>query len=196
VPQVVYGYFPANGDGNDLVIWTDETRTTERARFHYPRQQSEPWLCIADFFRPVASGEPDYAAFHIVTMGAAVSDRCAELFAADKYQDYLLLHGIGVEMAEALAELWHRRIREEWGFAEEDGPNLAGLFRQQYRSGRYSWGYPACPDLEDNAVVADLLGAERIGIAVSEETGWQYQPEQTTSALICHHPRAKYFVAR
>ena len=196
VPQVVYGFFPANGDGDDLVIWTDETRTTERCRFHYPRQQAEPWLCIADFFRPVSSGEADYAAFHIVTMGADVSDRCAELFAADKYQDYLLLHGIGVEMAEALAELWHRRIREEWGFADEDGPSLAGLFRQKYRSGRYSWGYPACPDLEDNAVVAELLGADRIGIEVSEETGWQYQPEQTTSAIICHHPRAKYFVAR
>ncbi len=196
VPQVVYGFFPANGDGNDLVIWTDETRTVERARFHYPRQQVEPWLCIADFFRSVESGEADYAAFHIVSMGAPVSERCAELFAADKYQDYLLLHGIGVEMAEALAELWHRRIREEWGFANEDGPNLAGLFRQKYRSGRYSWGYPACPDLEDNAVVAELLGADRIGIDVSEDTGWQYQPEQTTSALICHHPKAKYFVAR
>jgi 5-methyltetrahydrofolate--homocysteine methyltransferase len=107
-----------------------------------------------------------------------------------------LLHGLGVEMAEALAELWHRRIREEWGFADEDGPTVAGLFRQQYRGGRYSWGYPACPDLEDNAKVAELLGAEAIGVAVSEESSWQYHPEQTTSALICHHPRAKYFVAR
>ncbi len=201
VPQVVYGYFPANADGDDLVIWTDEARTTERARFHYPRQSTEPWLCIADFFRPIdgsvaGDGALDYAAFHIVTMGSAVSDRCAELFAADKYQDYLLLHGLGVEMAEALAELWHRRIREEWGFAEEDGPNLAGLFRQKYRGGRYSWGYPACPDLEDNVTVAELLEADRIGIEVSEDTGFQYQPEQTTSALICHHPRAKYFVAR
>jgi len=196
VPQVVYGYFPANGDGDDLVIWTDDTRSTERVRFHYPRQSIEPWLCIADFFRPIDSGEVDYAAFHIVTMGAAVSERCAELFAADKYQDYLMLHGLGVEMAEALAELWHRRIREELEYADEDGPSLAGLFRQQYRGGRYSWGYPACPDLEDNAVVAELLGVDRIGIEVSEDTGWQYQPEQTTSALICHHPKAKYFVAR
>jgi 5-methyltetrahydrofolate--homocysteine methyltransferase len=196
VPQVVYGYFPANGDGDDLVIWSDEDRTSEVARFHYPRQRKEPYLCIADFFRPVDSDEVDYAAFHIVTMGAAVSERTAELFAADKYQDYLLLHGIGVEMAEALAELWHRRIREEWGFADEDGPTVAGLFRQQYRGGRYSWGYPACPDLEDNMTVGALLGADRLGIEVSEETGFQYQPEQTTSALICHHPRAKYFVAR
>ena len=196
VPQVVYGFFPANGDGNDLVIWKDETRTAEWLRFSYPRQRKEPWLCIADFFRPVDSGEADYAAFQIVTMGERVSERTAELFAADRYQEYLLLHGLGVEMAEALAELWHRRIREEWGFADEDGPDLQGLFRQQYRSGRYSWGYPACPDLEDNVKVAELLGAERIGLEVSEDTGFQYQPEQTTSALICHHPRAKYFVAR
>ena len=195
-PAVVYGYFPANADGDDLIIWTDERATEERARFHYPRQTTEPYLCIADFFRPVDSGEVDVAAFHIVTMGHAVSERTAELFAADKYQDYLLLHGLGVEMAEALAELWHRRIREELGIAGEDGPDLHGLFRQQYRGGRYSWGYPACPDLEDNELVAELLGAERIGIEVSEDTGFQYQPEQTTSALICHHPRAKYFVAR
>ncbi|MFM7263185.1 MAG: vitamin B12 dependent-methionine synthase activation domain-containing protein, partial [Acidimicrobiales bacterium] len=196
VPQVVYGYFPANADGNDLVIWTDETRTVERCRFTYPRQQEEPWLCIADFFRPVSSGEADYAAFHIVTMGQPVSETAAGLFAENRYDDYMKVHGIGVEMAEALAEHWHHRIRTEWGFVDEDGPSLAGLFRQQYRGGRYSWGYPACPDLEDNAKVADLLEAGRIGIEVSEETGWQYQPEQTTSAIICHHPRAKYFVAR
>ena len=162
----------------------------------FPRQKAAPFLCIADFFRAVDSGERDYAAFHIVTMGAAVSEETARLFAADEYQQYLLLHGLGVEMAEALAEYWHRRIRDEWGFAGEDGPTMTGLFRQQYRGGRYSWGYPACPDLEDNATVARLLGAERIGIEVSEETGWQYQPEQTTSAIICHHPQAKYFVAR
>ena len=107
-----------------------------------------------------------------------------------------MLHGIGVEMAEALAEYWHRRVREEWGFADEDGPSLAGLFRQQYRGGRYSWGYPACPDLADNERVAHLLDAARIGIEVNEETGFQFQPEQSTSAIICHHPRAKYFVAR
>ncbi|MSO59395.1 MAG: methionine synthase [Ilumatobacteraceae bacterium] len=196
VPQLVYGYFPVNGDGNDLVVWTDETRTAERTRFAYPRQKVEPYLCIADFFRPVSSGEIDYAAFHIVTMGTTVSKKAAELFAANEYQKYLELHGIGVEMTEALAEYWHHRIRTEWGFVNEDGPTIAGLFRQQYRSGRYSWGYPACPDLEDNARVAELLEAGRLGIEVSEETGWQYQPEQTTSAIICHHPKAKYFVAR
>jgi 5-methyltetrahydrofolate--homocysteine methyltransferase len=196
VPQVVYGYFPVNGDGNDLVVWKDESRTAEWMRFRFPRQKQEPWLCIADFFRPISGPEVDYAAFHIVTMGPKVSERTAELFAANRYQDYLLLHGLGVEMAEALAEYWHRRIREEWGFADEDGPTLQGLFRQQYRGGRYSWGYPACPDLEDNEKVADLLDAGRIGITVNEDTGYQYQPEQTTSAIICHHPKAKYFVAR
>ncbi len=196
IPQVVYGYFPANGDGNDLVIWTDETRTEERCRFRYPRQSEAPFLCIADFFRPIDSDEVDVAAFHIVTMGQEVSNETARLFADDKYQEYLMVHGIGVEMAEALAEFWHHRIRTEWGFVDEDGPNVAGLFRQKYRGGRYSWGYPACPDLEDNMTVAELLEADRIGIEVNEETGFQYQPEQSTSALICHHPRAKYFVAR
>ncbi len=196
VPQVVYGYFPVNGDGDDLVVYTDDTRTKEQCRFHYPRQHEAPFLCIADFFRSVESGEKDYAAFHIVTMGSPVSEKAAELFEQNRYQDYLVLHGLGVEMAEALAEYWHHRIRSEWGFVDEDGPSLHGLFRQQYRGGRYSWGYPACPDLEDNATVATLLEAGRLGIEVNEETGWQYQPEQTTSAIICHHPRAKYFVAR
>jgi 5-methyltetrahydrofolate--homocysteine methyltransferase len=162
----------------------------------FPRQQEHPFLCIADFFRPVAGGEKDYAAFHIVTVGPTVSETTARLFAEDRYGEYLHLHGLGVEMAEALAELWHRRIREELGIADEDGPTVGGLFRQQYRGGRYSWGYPACPDLEDNEKVAELLDAERIGVSVSEETSYQFHPEQTTSAIICHHPRAKYFVAR
>ena len=196
VPQVAYGFFAANKDGDDLVIWKDETRTGELARFSFPRQSVEPFLCISDFFRSVDSGEADYAAFHLVTMGAPVSERTAELFAADRYQDYLLLHGLGVEMAEALAEFWHRRIREEWGFADEDGPDLNGLFRQKYRGGRYSFGYPACPDLADNEKAWEILDGARLGIEVSEDTGFQFQPEQTTCALICHHPRAKYFVAR
>ena len=138
-------------------------------------------------------------------MGHEVSERTAKLFADNRYQEYLLLHGLGVEMAEALAEYWHRRIREEWGFADQDpepivgapSPSaLVGMFRQQYRSGRYSWGYPACPDLEDNETVARLLDASRIGVECDEDTGFQYHPEQSTSAIICHHPRAKYFVAR
>jgi 5-methyltetrahydrofolate--homocysteine methyltransferase len=195
VPQVVYGYYPVNSDGNELIVWEDENRTDELTRFSLPRDTTPPHLCIADFHRPVEE-EVDYAAFHIVTMGERASERAAELFAGHHYRDYLFLHGLAVEMAEALAEYWHHRIRVEWGFADEDGPSLSGLFRQQYRGGRYSWGYPACPDLEDNARVADLLDADRIGITVGEDTGWQYQPEQTTSAIICHHPQAKYFIAR
>ncbi|HLT17683.1 MAG TPA: vitamin B12 dependent-methionine synthase activation domain-containing protein, partial [Acidimicrobiales bacterium] len=196
VPQVVYGYFAANADGDDLVLWTDESRTEELARFHYPRQTKPPFLCIADFFRPVASGEVDYAAFQLVTMGPLVSEATAKLFADDRYQEYLLLHGLGVEMAEALAELWHHRIRTEWGFADEDGPTLGGLFRQQYRGGRYSAGYPACPDLAQNETILHLLDGGRIGLECNEDTGFQYHPEQSTSALVCHHPQAKYFVAR
>jgi 5-methyltetrahydrofolate--homocysteine methyltransferase len=196
LPQVVYGYYPVNADGNVLVVWSDADRTEELARFGFPRQRQDPFLCIADFFRPIESDEVDYAAFHIVTMGADVSRRTAELFAQDRYTEYLHLHGLGVEMAEALAEYWHWRIRDEWGFVGEDGPSLNGLFRQQYRGGRYSWGYPACPDLEDNELVGALLGASRIGVECSEDTSFQYQPEQTTSAIICHHPQAKYFVAR
>jgi 5-methyltetrahydrofolate--homocysteine methyltransferase len=193
LPQVVWGHFPVAADGNDLIIFTDDERTTERTRFHFPRQHKEPYLCIADFFRPIASADKDYASFMLVTMGSRVSERCQELFAENRYTDYLMLHGLGVEMAEALAEMWHLRIRQELGYAEEDGPSLFGLFRQQYRGGRYSWGYPACPDLTDNAKVADLLEADRIGVVVSE--GFQLHPEQTTDAIICHHPMAKYFVA-
>ncbi len=193
VPQVVWGHFPVASDDGDLIVYTDDERTSERCRFHFPRQLQDPFYCVADFFRGVDSADKDYASFMLVTMGARVSQRCAELFAADRYSDYLHLHGLGVEMAEALAELWHRRIREELGFADEDGPTLSGLFRQQYRGGRYSWGYPACPDLTDNAKVATLLDASRIGVEVSE--GFQLHPEQTTDAIICHHPQAKYFVA-
>ena len=193
VPQVVWGHWAANAEGNDVVLFDDDERTSELTRFRFPRQKVEPWLCIADFFAPVDSGRKDYASFMLVTMGQRVSERCKELFSANEYQRYLFLHGLGVEMAEALAELWHRRIREELGIADEDGPSVAGLFRQQYRGGRYSWGYPACPDLTDNAKVADLLEASRIGVEVSE--GFQLHPEQTTDAIICHHPQAKYFVA-
>ncbi len=192
VPAAAWGYFAVNSDGENLVVWKDDTRTQEWLRFHYPRQRKAPWLSIADFFRPIESGETDYAAFHVVTMGTAASAREKELFAEDKYQDYLLLHGLSVEMTEALAELWHRRIREEWGFADEDGPTLTGLFKQQYRGSRYSWGYPACPDLDDQTKVAELLEIDRIGVALTEE--FHLVPEQSTSAIIVPHPEAKYFV--
>jgi len=193
VPQVAWGHFAVNAEGNDLVVYKDESRSAEWMRFTFPRQRKEPWLCIADFFRPADSGEGDVASFMLVTMGNRVSEETARLFKKDEYRQYLYLHGLGVEMAEALAEYWHHRIREELGFADQDGPNLAGLFRQQYRGGRYSWGYPACPDLTDNAKVVELLGGDRIGVEVSE--GFQLHPEQTTDAIICHHPQAKYFVA-
>jgi 5-methyltetrahydrofolate--homocysteine methyltransferase len=193
MPQVAWGHFAANADGDDLVIFKDDTRSSEWLRFSFPRQTEDPWLCISDFFRSVESGEPDWASFQVVTMGSRVSEEAARLFADNEYQRYLYLHGLGVEMAEALAEYWHHRIREELGFADEDGPTLTGLFRQKYRGGRYSWGYPACPNLEDNAKVVDLLGADRIGVDVSE--GFQLHPEQSTTAIICHHPQAKYFVA-
>ncbi len=193
VPQIVYGYYPVGSSNNDLIVFADAERTQELTRFAFPRQNKEPYLCISDFFRPVDSGEVDYAAFHIVTMGRKASEVSAGYFRENRYQDYLLLHGLSVEMAEALAEFWHHRIRTEWGFVDEDGPTLTGLFRQQYRGGRYSWGYPACPNLEDNATVAHLLEAGRIGVEVSE--GFQLHPEQTTSAIICHHPKAKYFIA-
>jgi 5-methyltetrahydrofolate--homocysteine methyltransferase len=193
VPQVVWGHFPVNAQGDDLVVFEDERRTNEIMRFTFPRQAKEPWLCIADFFRPFGADEGDWASFQLVTMGRKVSEEAARLFAANEYQNYLFLHGLGVEMTEALAEYWHHRIREELGFADEDGPTLTGLFRQKYRGGRYSWGYPACPDLADNAKVVDLLQARRIGVVVSEN--FQLEPEQTTDAIICSHPAAKYFIA-
>ncbi len=193
VPAVAWGYFPVNAEGDDVVVWTDDDRRTERMRFHFPRQRKDRFLCIADFFRPVESGETDYAGFHVVTVGSEATAKEQALFAADRYQEYLLVHGLSVEMTEALAELWHRRIREEWGFADEDGPSLAGLFRQQYRGSRYSWGYPACPDLDDQAKVAELLEIDRIGVRLTEE--FHLVPEQSTSAIVVPHPDAKYFIA-
>lgn len=197
VPAVAYGYFAVNSEGDDLIVWEDETRAKPLTRFSFPRQTKSDiegeHLCISDFFRSSDSGETDYAAFSIATMGELISQETAKLFNKDSYSDYLHLHGLGVELTEALAEYFHKRIREEWGFGEEDDTSTQGLFRQRYRGGRYSWGYPACPDLEDNQKVAELLKADKLGIRVSEETSWQYHPEQTTSAIICHHPQAKYF---
>ena len=197
VPQVVYGYFPANGDGDDLVIWTDETRTEERARFHFPRQRKDKFLCIADFFRPAAGDEVDYAAFHIVTMGPAVSEATAKLFADDRYQEYLLLHGLGVEMAEALRRALAQAHPHRVGLRRRGRPRARpACSASSTAAAATPSGYPACPDLEDNVTILELLDGGRIGLECSEETGFQYQPEQTTSALICHHPQAKYFVAR
>ena len=193
VPAVAYGYFVVGSEGNDLIVFEDESKTKILERFTFPRQADGDKLCITDFFKSLESEELDYAGFSIVTMGEFISQETAKLFEANSYSDYLHLHGLGVEITEALAEYFHKRIREEWKIDGEDATEISGLFRQKYRGGRFSWGYPACPDLEDNEKVAKLLDAEKLGIEVSEETSWQYHPEQTTSAIICHHPQAKYF---
>jgi 5-methyltetrahydrofolate--homocysteine methyltransferase len=194
IPQVVYGYFPCNAEGNDLLVYEGPQSDAVVARFTFPRQTRDRRLCLSDFFRPLSSGKHDLIAFHLVTMGSRVSERTAELFTADRYTDYLYLHGLGVEMAEALAEYWHARIRRELGLAHHDADTLEGLFKQGYQGSRYSFGYPACPDLEARKPLFDLLDASRIGVELSEEL--QLHPEQSTDALIVHHPQAKYFNAR
>ena len=194
-PEVVYGYYPANGDGDDLVVWDpDAPMERELTRFTFPRQQRGRFLCISDFFRPVSSGEPDVLGTQVVTMGRRISEVAATLFAEDRYQDYLFAHGFGVEMAEALAELWHRRVREELGIAGDDGETVQDWFRQGYRGSRYSFGYAACPDLEDQAKLFTLIDPGRIGVELTDE--FMLSPEQSTSAIVVHHPQAKYFNAR
>ncbi len=189
-PRVVYGHFPCQSSGNDLIILNDDQKT-ERMRFTFPRQPLGKRLCLADFFAAKDAGRVDVVAFHLVTMGSRASQYSRELFKADNYTDYLYFHGLSVEGAEALAELWHKRIREELGIAREDAAEVRGLFRQQYQGSRFSFGYPACPNLEDQAKLFTLLEPARIGVALSEE--FQLDPEQSTSAIIVHHPEAKYF---
>ncbi len=188
---VVYGYFRAVSEGNDLVVLDDSG--TERERFTFPRQRHDRHLCLADFFRPAASGEPDVVGFQLVTVGTKLSEATAELFAKDAYRDYLELHGLSVQLTEALAEYWHGRVRGELGLAAFDPPGLDGILKVGYRGCRYSFGYPACPDLDDRAKVVRLLRPERIGVVLSEE--FQLVPEQSTDALIAHHPEARYFSA-
>ena len=205
-PAVAYGYFPCVSEGDELVVLTAPLSDggTERARFRFPRQSRDRHLCLADFFRSrvsaEADGTSDVVAFQIATMGQRVSEFANELFAAHAYRDYLEVHGLSVQMTEALAEYWHARVREELVLPDgtrasgEDSPELAGLFRQGYRGSRYSFGYPACPDLEQQTILMDLLDPGRIGVSLSEE--FQLVPEQSTSALVVHHPEAKYFAAR
>jgi 5-methyltetrahydrofolate--homocysteine methyltransferase len=189
---VVYGYWPCYSEGNALVV-LDPADHSELHRLEFPRQRRDRFLCLADFFRPKESGEVDLVAFHLVTMGAKVAEVTGELFARNAYRDYLELHGLSVQLTEALAEYWHARIREELGFGGEDG-DLEGMLRDQaYRGSRYSFGYPACPDLEDREKLVRLLEPERIGVHLSEEL--QLHPEQSTDALVVHHPEAKYFNA-
>jgi 5-methyltetrahydrofolate--homocysteine methyltransferase len=190
VPRVVYGHFPCQSSGNDLIIYQDDEKT-ERMRFTFPRQPAGKHLCLADFFAAQDSGRVDVVPFHLVTIGRRASEYAQELFKSDNYADYLYFHGLSVESAEALAELWHKRIREELGIAGQDAPELAKLFHQSYQGSRFSFGYPACPNLEDQAKLFELIDPSRIDVELTEE--FQLEPEQSTSAIIVHHPEAKYF---
>ena len=190
---VVYGYYPCVSKADDLIILHEDG--SERVRFSFPRQRRDRFLCLADFFRAEDSGDVDVVAFQLVTVGSRISEVTAELFEKDSYRDYLELHGLSVQLTEALAEMWHGRIREELGFGLETSGDLSEvLAHQAYRGSRYSFGYPACPDLEDRAKLVDLLAPERIGVSLSE--GFQLVPEQATDAIVVHHPEAKYFNAR
>ncbi len=188
--QAVYGYWKAASQGDSVVLF-DQDGTTEVARFAFPRQAKDGGVSLADFFRPLDSGERDVIGLQVVTMGKRATEVAAEWFKADKYQDYLYLHGLSVEMAEALAEYTHKRIRAELGFATEEAADMEKLLKQHYRGSRYSFGYPACPNIEDQAQLLKLLGAERIGVTLSDE--FQLEPEQSTSAIVTIHPQAKYF---
>jgi 5-methyltetrahydrofolate--homocysteine methyltransferase len=189
VPRVVYGYFPCQSEGNDLIVYHEDH--SERMRFTFPRQPAGKHLCLADYFASRESGRMDVVAFHLVTVGRRASEYAHELFKSDNYTDYLYFHGLSVESAEALAEMWHQCIRQELGIAGSDAGELTHLFRQQYQGSRFSFGYPACPNLEDQAKLFTLLEPGRIEVSLSEE--FQLEPEQSTSAIIVHHPEAKYF---
>jgi 5-methyltetrahydrofolate--homocysteine methyltransferase len=191
-PQAIYGYWKCAGQGNELVLF-EEDGVTEACRFALPRQPKEDGECIADFVRDIEEGPAnrDVIGLQVVTVGQKASDMARDWFEDNRYQDYLYLHGLSVEMAEAMAEYVHKRIRAEWGFAAEDERDIEKMLSQGYRGGRYSFGYPACPRLEDQEPLLRLLKAERIGVELSDE--WQLHPEQSTSAIVLHHPRAKYF---
>src|SRR5262249_3528326 len=189
-PALVYGHFPCFADGNDLVILNDDQRR-ERLRFAFPRQEGGEYLCASDYFTTADSGKIDVISFMAVTVGPEVSKRTHELFAQNHYQDMLFLHGLGVESAEALAEYFHQQVRRELGIAGDDASDVQKLFRKHYRGCRYSFGYPACPELEDQVKLFELLNPERIGLTLSES--FQLDPEQSTTALVVHHPQAKYF---
>jgi len=192
---VVYGYFACVSEGNDLIVLHHEgpLKGQERVRFTFPRQSRDRRLCISDYFASKDSGRIDVVAFDIVTMGSEVSKKTGELFATNAYREYMELHGLSVQLTEALAERWHARIREEMNVRSDDSPELQGILDQGYRGSRYSFGYPACPDLEQQVQLCELLEPARIGVELSE--GFQLHPEQSTSAIIVHHPEAKYFNA-
>ena len=200
-PKVAYGYFPCQSKGNDLIVYQPPSTVSkfefkvsqlrEWLRFSFPRQNDDRHLCIADYFASVESRRIDVVAFHLVTVGKVASEYSRKLYKANNYKDYLYFHGLSVESAEALAELWHKRIREELGIAGKDAKEVKRLFAQGYQGSRFSFGYPACPNLEDQARLFKLIQPERIGVRLSDE--FQLEPEQSTSAIIVHHPEARYF---
>lgn len=192
-PKTVWGYFPAQSDGNDVIVY-DEQPSAERVRFTFPRQREGRRLSIADFFASRASGKMDVIGLSLVTIGEKASQTTQRLFAAGEYTKYLYLHGLSVEAAEALAEYHHKLMRADLGIAGDDSPHIRDLFHQKYRGSRYSFGYPACPNLEDQTKLFALLHPEE-NIGVRLTTGFLLEPEQSTSAIVVHHPSAKYFVA-
>ena len=189
-PQACYGYWRCAKEGNALVLFDGDFKT-ECARFDLPRSTQGNCLCISDFFRTRDEGG-DIIALQLVTVGSNASVVAQQWFADDRYEDYLYLHGFGVELAEAAAEYIHRRIRHEWGFAQKDADDPQLLLKQRYRGARYSFGYPACPHLGDQKKLIELLQAEKIGVTITEED--QLDPEQSTSAIVVHHPDAHYFI--
>lgn len=220
VPKVVYGYFPCQSDGDDLVIYKPKGETNlhgiwntlspnvwstlspdnvlqnleEWLRFTFPRQSSGKHLCISDFFASKESGQIDTVAFQLVTVGKRASEYSKQLFESNRYTEYLYFHGLSVETAEALAEYWHKHVRQELGIADQDAKEIRRLFAQGYQGARYSFGYPACPDLEDQVKLLEVLKPQRIDVELTEQ--YQLVPEQSTSAIIVHHPEAKYFNIR
>jgi 5-methyltetrahydrofolate--homocysteine methyltransferase len=189
-PKVVYGYFPCQSCGDELIVYDGDGRT-ELVRFTFPRQRGDRRLCLSDYFASVESGRVDVVAFQLVTMGKVAAEHSAKLFAANNYKEYLYFHGLSVECAEALAEMWHKKIREELGIAGKDAKEIKRLFSQGYQGSRYSFGYPACPNLEDQTKLFALLDGNRIGVYLTHE--YSLDPEQSTNALIVHHPDARYF---
>ncbi len=189
-PRVVYGYYPCNRSGDEVIVFRPESGEPW-VRFPFPRQRQAPFRCIADYFKPLEEGVRDLIALQVVTVGEAAAAETRRLYESNAYKDYLLLHGLSVETAEALAEYWHKRIRAELGITGEDGHSIEEFVVQKYRGSRYSFGYPACPDLAENRKLFAILQPERIGVTITEED--QMVPEQTTSAFIVHHPQAKYF---
>ncbi len=192
-PKVIYGYWPCQSEGDSLIIYDPRDRERELTRFDFPRQQKEPWWCLSDFWRPKSTGQYDVIGMSVVTMGSHASEVAREWFEAGRYTDYLYLHGLSVEGAESLAEWIHKKVRVELGIAGKDASDLRKLFQQGYQGSRFSFGYPACPDLEDQTKLWEIVHPERIGVRLSEE--FQMHPEQSTSAIIAHHPEARYFKA-